>query len=148
MVYNILLHMIVWIDMVLSADGRNSEVHKDVNDWLIGQDQELWLLYSLTAGGRTHLWYVVKHPQNNQAQLILIIFVLISFCLHRTLLSPTCRPIHLNLSFFICCLSRFLYLFFLLPNTQWYWVTSYGSGWAKLQYQGGISVIPVQTTWC
>lgn len=65
--------------MVLSANGRDSieEVHKDVNDWLIGQDQELWFLYSLTAGSRTDLWYVVKHPQNNQcsnqAQLILII---------------------------------------------------------------------------
>lgn len=63
----------------MSADGRDGseEVHKDVNDWLIGQDQELWLLYSVTAGGRTDLWYVLKHPQNNhrsnQAQLILII---------------------------------------------------------------------------
>lgn len=65
--------------MVLSADVRDNseEVHKDVNDWLIGQDLELRLLYSLSAGGRTDLWYVVKHPHNNQcsnqAQLILII---------------------------------------------------------------------------
>lgn len=77
--------MIVWIYMVLSADGRDSseEVHKNVNGWLIGQDQVLWLLYSLTADCRTDLWYVVKDPRNNQrsnqAQLIIIIFAVFAY---------------------------------------------------------------------